>query len=235
MGDIIPLGSTATTPNSNKLVDTAFARASSLTEEHFCFIIHHAVQGVACADIVTLLNDTFSLQEDTFVVGETLAYIRRNVQREQYLLRQVTKYAWCPTQPPANSNTRPSTDTGLGGGRKFTDEMKAFMLWRYELGHQKLNILNSLNAQFETQFNITSVKHFLSNMVKNSKTTEALGQLAPSFSWWKPPPTPESPEGVRAAKQARVRAARKRHAERSQVQKQWVNGHGKSEMEQLQL
>lgn len=231
MAENTTLGGPATRHNSIKILDTAFARASPLTEEQFSFIIHYVDQGAVAADILSLLNNTFSLKEDIFTVEETILYIRCNVQREKALLRRATKYAWCTTQQPA-PKTRSGNDEGLGRERKFTDEMRAFILWKYELGHQKLTILKSFNAQFRTQFNISSLKLCLSNITKNSKTTELLAQHAMTFDWWKPPPAPESPEGARAARQARMRAAKKRHAERSQVQKQWMNGIGGFESEQ---
>lgn len=225
--------SPATPPNGNKNLDTEFARSSSLTEEQFSFIIHHVAQGATSGDVLALLNNTFSLKEDIFTVQETILYIRCNVERERLLLKRASKYAWCTTQEPLASNTRAGNDEDLGQGRKFTDEMRAFMLWKHALGDPKLSILNSLNNQFGTKFDITSLKWTLTNMNKNEKMGDLLVQSATSYGWWTPPPGPGTPGGMRAAKHARVTAARKRHAARAQEQKQRMNEIGKFESESL--
>lgn len=231
MADNIASGVPATSNNSHRFLDTVFARESPLTEEQFSFIIHHADQGAGSADILKLLNNTWSLEENLFTVQETISYIRRNVQREQLLLSRAKQYVWCTTQHPANANTRTRNN---GGRERFTDEMKAFMFWKEGLGHQKLTILKLLNAQFKTQFNIISVKICLSSITRNDKFNEFLENYAMSFDWWKPPPNPDSSEGIRAARRASRKAAMKRHADRTQVQKRWLNEIGKFESEEVQ-
>lgn len=233
MADNIASGCTATSPRLHKQLDCVFARESSLTEEQFSFIIHHADQGAGSADILSLLNNTFSLKENIFTVEETISWIRRNFQRETLLLKRAKQYVWWTTQDPVAQNTPASNNEGRRRERRFDDEMRAFILWEYELGHRKTAILDSLNAQFKEQFNITSVKMCLGNIANNDRITEFLRQHAMVYDWWKPPPSPGTQEGLRAARHARRRAASKRHAERTQVQKQRISGNGESKPEDL--
>lgn len=223
-----------TTPRKgNKSLDTEFARSSSLTEEQFSFVIHHVAQGASSEDVLALLNNTFSLKEDIFTVKETILYIRCNVQRERLLLKRASKYAWYTTPQPLASSTPAGNDEGLGRGRKFTDEMRAFMIWKHELGYPKLSILTSLNNQFGTKLDISYLKGTLTSITKDEKTADHLVQSATSYGWWTQPPGPGTPDGMRAARHARVTAARKRHTARAQEQKQRMNEIGKFESELL--
>ena len=233
MAENTALGGQAPQLNRIRVLDTAFARASPLTDEQFSFIIHHVDQGAAHADILTLLNDTFSLKENIVTVEETILYITCNKERKQALLKRAAKYSWGPAKPAPAPKIYFGNGEGLDRERKFTDEMRAFILWKFELGHRKLAILESFNTQFNTQFSITSLKICLTNITKNSKAAEQLAQYATTFGWWEPPPAPGSPAGVRAARQLRLRQARKRHAEKTQIQKNWMNGIGRFESEQL--
>lgn len=229
MADNITSGNAATSPYSSKLLDTVFSRESPLTEEQFSFIIYHAVQGAGSADILTLVNGTFSLEENISTVEETISWIRRNVQREGLLLTRAKQYEWHLPVPPSAGN-----NAGSQRDRKWTDDMRAFILWKHELGHRKLTVLDSLNAQFKTQFSIGSMKVCLTNITNHEQTAEFLREYATSLDWWKPPPAPDSPEGVRIARHARRRAASKRLAERGQAQKQWIDGFNRVESEELQ-
>jgi len=221
MADNKSPGAPATPSTTRSPLNTIFARTSSFAEEHLSFVIYHFARGTSPPDILTALNSTFTLEQNNSALEEAIAYIRRNVQREKQLLKRASNYAWCIPQPSPGWETRVGSRGDRGYDHLYTDEMRAFMIWKFHLGHHRSTVLDSLNALFKTNHNITSFKTTLTNLLKNERAVERLEQDAKQFGWWKPPPPGDSAGGKRVARAGRVREARKRMAGKAGEQKQW--------------
>ncbi|KAI9877182.1 MAG: hypothetical protein M1830_004617 [Pleopsidium flavum] len=221
MADNTSPGASATTSTSRSPLNTIFAQQSSFTEEHFSFIIYHVAKGTSSSDILITLNSTFTVEQNISDLEEAIAYIRRNGQRERQLLRRAKKYAWYMPEPLPDSDSRLSR----GYEQLYTEEMKAFMIWKYHLGLQRSTVLDSLNTLFKTNHNTTSFKITLTNLLKNERAVHRLEQDAKDFDWWKPPPSEDSAGGKRVARAGRLREAQKRMAKKAEEQKQWWETH----------
>lgn len=217
------------------LYNTKFARESCLTQEHFCFVAYHDTKGTASPDLLKLLNDTFSLEQDMTDLEQAITYVHTNVKREEKLLLRANIYPWSSPLPPPAWPSRVTSYSVSNYESIYTDEVKAFMVWKYYLGFNKHQILDSLNRLFRTDHSSTALKSAMTILFKNEGTIARLRKDAQQYDWWKPPPPEDSIDGRRVARADRLREAKKRMTEKALVQKQAWKTQERADSEQWNL